>query len=229
MFFRIFSNQLVSFCIIFFLFIKFTYAGQLINTNLIEFSLSLQNQTTLFNFTNKNHQVEIDQLGVNWYEPFSETFQGGLEFGYLDVTQRDSSLTSAEFSSGEYYGILLRFLPINTSFATLRLNLNYRYNKTESINTAQNLEFMWGETLISSELEFHPFDKLGLLLAAEYQNLSGEQHDFGNVLQIVDFTTSKNAGYRLGIHFKPDPTANIGLQWITGYKEGVRIHFMRRF
>lgn len=227
--FRIFSNQLVSFCIIFFLLIKFTYAGQLINSNLIEFSLSLQNQKTHFNFPSKTHQVEFDQIGVNWYEPFSETFQGGLEFGYLDLLQRDNTLTSTQLSSGEYFGILLRFLPMNTSFATLAFNLNYRYNKTESINAAQSLEYLWGETMISSELEFHPFDSLGLLLAAEYQNLSGEQRDFGNVLQIVNFTTSKHVGYRLGIHFKPDPTANIGLQWITGYKKGLKIHFMRRF
>ena len=167
--------QYIFLCLLFFLPLKFINAAQLFNNNLIEFSLSVQNQTTHFDFPANTYQVKSDQVGISWYESFNKYFQGGLELGYVDMSQIDNPLASAQFSSGQYFGILLRFLPLDYPLASLTLNLNYRYNNTEAKSTNQNSEFAWHETLIFSEVEFRPFDKISLVLAAEYQDLAGEQ------------------------------------------------------
>lgn len=221
--------QFVFFCLISSLPIKFTHASQFTENNLIEFSLSLQNQTTYFKFPTKTQKVKSDQIGISWYESFSKTFQAGLEVGYLDVSQVDNSLSSAQFSSGEYLGILFRFLPIDHPFASLSLNINYRYSRTETINGIQNSELLWRETSFSGEVEVRPLDKWGLLLATEYQNLSGEQRDFSSFQKITPFSASEHSGYRIGISFKPYATADISLEWLTGYRKGHRILFKRRF
>lgn len=199
------------------------------NNRLIEFSLSIESHKTYFDFPTKVHEVETDQARIIWYESFTRSFHGGLEFGYIEIIQPDNPLPSAQVSSGEFFGILLRFKPIDYPIASLTLNLNYRYNKTESVNNFPKSEFIWHEALFVTELDLHPFKYFGLILAAEYQDLSGTQRDFNNLPQITNFTEEKNIGFRAGINFKPDPNADIRLEWLTGYRNGARINFVRRF
>ena len=97
------------------------------------------------------------------------------------------------------------------------------------MNNSQKSELIWHEALFIAELGLHPFKNFGLILAAEYQKLSGQQRDFNNLLQITNFESAKNLGFRAGINFKPDPSADIRLEWLTGYRKGARIHFVRRF
>ncbi|MCK5386135.1 MAG: hypothetical protein KAJ39_03055 [Gammaproteobacteria bacterium] len=221
--------QYIFLCLLFFLPLKFINAAQLFNNNLIEFSLSVQSQTTHFDFPAKAYQVKSDQVGISWYESFNKYFQAGLEVGFIDMSQIDNPLASAQFSSGQYFGILLRFLPLDYPLASLTLNLNYRYNNTEAKSSNQNSEFAWHETLFFSEVELRPFDKISLILAAEYQDLAGEQRDSGNISQISRFSASEHQGYRFGINFKPYPSADIRIEWLTGYRNGGRIYFKRRF
>jgi len=159
------------------------------NDNIVEFSLSLQNHQTQFNFTDKTLSVDTDQIAIRWYEFFTKNFYGGLEFGYLDLIQSNNLLSSSQLSSGEFIATSFRFIAIEKSLITLSFKLNYRYNKTDSINSAIKSEFLWHESVISTELEFHPFRHLGFLVAAEYQDLQGKQKEFSNVLKISRFTT----------------------------------------
>lgn len=230
--FRKNSFPFVFFCFFLFLPSLFTVAladHPYSDNHLIEFSLSIESHKTYFDFPTKVLEVDIDQASIIWYESFTRSFHGGLEFGYLDMIQRDNPLPSAQVSAGEFLGILLRFKPIDYSIASLTLNLNYRYNKTESATSFPKLKFIWHEVLFVAELDLHPFKNFGLILAAEYQNLSGQQRDFNNLPQITNFAEEKNLGFRAGINFKPDPNADIRLEWLTGYRKGARIHFVRRF
>ena len=230
--FRKNSFPFVYFCFLFFLPSLFTTVIAFTpysDNRLIEFSLSIESHKTYFDFPAKVHEVDIDKASIAWYESFTRTFNGGLEFGYLEMIQRDNPLPSAQISSGEFLGILLRFKPIDYSIASLTLKLNYRYNKTQSLSNSPKSEFIWHETLFITELNLHPFKNFGLILAAEYQNLSGQQRDFNNPTQITKFVEEKNLGFRAGLSFKPDPSADIRLEWLTGYRKGAKIHFVRRF
>ena len=224
-----YNAHFVYILIIFFLPIKFINAAQYGYTALTDFSLSLQNQKTNFISNIETYEVESDHVGIKWYEAFTKDFQGGLEYGYLDVSLNNTSQNSIQFGTGEYYGVLFRYRPIEYAIASLTLNLNYRYNQIENIGNNQTSKLIWRKTLFSGELEFRPFNKLGFLFTAEYQNLSAEQRDSGNFNQITYFNAAKNTGYRFGINIKPNPTAEIRLEWLTGYRKGGIIHFSRGF
>ena len=218
--------QCFFYFLLFFL-LNSTNASQRFDSNLVAYSLFLQNQTIDIEFPVAVQKIESDLIGINWYESFGKTFYGGLEFGYIDVTHSDNS--SSQFSSGEFIGVLLRFLPFEYSFASLAFDLNYRYHKTEVNNLNLTSEFLWHRTLFITELEIHAYKTVGFVLAAEYQNISGKQRTIGNVQAISPFSASKHLGYRFGIRFRPDPTAEISLEGLTGSRKGARITFKRGF
>lgn len=229
MIFKINSAQFIYIWPLLFFPLNIIQAAQHTDNSVTEFTLSLQNQTTYFDFPTQIYQVKSDLVGISGYTTFSKTFQGGFELGYIDMSQIDNPLSSAQFSSGQFFGLLLRFLPVDQAHVSIILNLNYRYNNTDSISTNQRSEFVWHESLFSSEVEIRTLDTLSLILAAEYLNLSGQQRDSGNINQVTPFTNSENLGYRFGIKFKPYPTADIGVEWRTGHTEGGRIYFRKNY
>lgn len=204
-------------------------ASQIISPNLLEFSLSLQNQTTDLKYSSNTYKTQTDYLGINWYEPFSQYFHAGLELGSIEMTQIDNPLTTAQFTSGEYIGLLLRFLPIETDSFSLMFNLNYRYNRTLGENTNHETQFVWNETLFVSELQYYPLRNLGLIFAAEYQRLDGEQRDLGTINQIIAFHESEQKNYRFGINFTSNNSGVVGLEWFNGFRRGSRLYFLRKF
>lgn len=204
-------------------------ASQIINPNLLEFSLSLQNHTTDLKFPSNTYKTQTDYLGINWYEPFSKYFHGGLELGSIEMTQINNSLATAKFTSGEYIGLLLRFIPVETDSFSLMLNLNYRYNRTLGEDANQETQFAWSEALFVSELQYYPLRNLGLIFAAEYQILDGEQRDLGATSQITTFQESEQQTYRFGINFTSNRSGVVGIEWFTGFKRGSRLYFLRKF
>ena len=221
--------QRLILCLLFFTPLKFISAAQLTNNDLVEFSLSIQNLTTDFKFPARNYQVEMDLLGISWYEYFNQYFHAGLEIGYIDMSQVENPLVSAQFSSGQFTGIRLRFLPIDQTYISLRLNLNYRYTKTEADGLSQNTEFAWHEKLFSTELELRPFNQVSLIVVAEYQDLSGEQRDSGDISQITQFNGFRQQSYQLVLNYEPYANADIGVEWLTGHRRGGGLYFRKRF
>lgn len=216
--------QPVALCLFFFL--SFTInAYPVLNDKLIEFSLSVQSQSSNFKFSTTTDKVKSDQIGISWYEPFSKYFQGGLEVGYIEMSQINNPVSSAQFTSGQYAGLLLRFLPIDEANLSLLLNLNYRYTRTE----AQTSQFAWHETVFSSEIQFHPVEQISLFLAVDYRLLSGEQRDSGAITQISPFSENQQEGYRFGLNFMPYRTGIIGVEWFSGFRDGGRLYFKRMF
>ena len=204
-------------------------ARRIVNNDLLEFSLSIEHQNTHFNFPSSHAKTSFDLLGINWYEPFSSSFHGGLEVGYLEMTQAENSVSSAKFSSGQYMGLLLRFLLIDNPHLTFDLNLNYRYNSSEGNTVGQRTEFAWYEGLFSAEMQFHLSENSQLLLAGEFHLLDGEQRDSGSINQITDFSETKQKGYRLGLNFKTNRKGVLGVEWLAGFRDGGRIYFRRYF
>lgn len=225
------KNKIQGFIASIFIFLPLTLvnAARITNDNALEFSLSASSQKTHFNFSSNTNEIRSDQFGINWYEAFSNNFHAGLELGYIEMSQLNNIITSAQFTSGEYAGLLLHFLPIKSPFFTLTLNLNYRYSLTEGKSTNQETRFVWNNTLLFSELQFQTTQHIGLILAVEYQFLDGEQRDSGNISQITLFKASKQQGYRFGINFHPDHSAIIRLEWLKGFRQGVQIYFTRKF
>ena len=204
--------------------------AQVNNSLLLEFALSIQDQTSDIKLGSSTvYKTRTNQLGINWYEPFNHYFHGGLEIGYLEMTQADNPLASAQFTSGEYAGLLLRFFPVVTDTLSLSLNLNYRYSQTRGSSTDQETEFAWYSTKLGTELEYRPTSQLGLILATELHALDGEQRDSGTVAKITEIAENEQESLRFGINFKSSRNGVIGIEKITGFSNGTRLYFLRKF
>ena len=213
-----------------FIFLPLFYSNTVpaVDSRLVEFSLYSVDQNTSLNFSSNNYETKYQQLGFNWYESFSSYFRAGLELGYINVTQSENLLSSAQYTSGEYIGLLLRFLPIEKDFASLIVNLDYRYHQTKGSSTNQETELVWSETTLSSELQFHITENSSVFVAAEYQILDGRQHDSGNINQTRSFNNLNHQGYRAGIDFALSRSEHIQIEWQTGFRNGVQLYFTRK-
>lgn len=205
------------------------HAANSINNYSLEFSLSISNQSTYFDFSSTTYKTRSEQLGINWYEPFSRYFHAGLEFGYIDMSQKDNSVASAQFSSGQYAGLLFKFLPVENEHLSLTLNFNYRFNRTQGEVGNQKTQFSWNENLLFAELQYFPTNNVSILFASEYQLIDGEQQDSGTINQITSFKENKQQGHRIGLNFTSNRTGMIGVEWSTGFSRGTRLYFSRKF
>jgi len=208
---------------------NFTHAAYPTNDNLIEFSLALSNSDTHFNFYSNTYKTNLKTWGITWHESFNDYFHAGLELGSTEMSQTDNNITSAQYTSGEYAGLLLRFVPIHTAAFGITFNLNYRHNRTEGESTDQLTEFTWNETLLEGQVHFQPIKYIRIFWAADYQLLSGEQRDTGTITNITSFKESEEHGYRYGINFITNRTGTIGIEQFTGFSSGTRLYFSRKF
>ncbi len=198
-------------------------------SRLLDFSLSIQSQSSKTVSPVGTNKINIDQLGINWYEHFSHYFHAGLEVGYIEMTQANNPVISAQYTSGQFAGLLLRFTPVKKTNFSLLLDLNYRYNRTEGNSNSQQTQFSWDETTLSAEFQYRPGNTVGLYAAAEYLKLSGEQRDSGTITQLQDFSEKEQQGYRFGLQLVPYQGGIIGLERFSGYRNGGRIYFRRQF
>lgn len=171
----------------------------------------------------------MQRVGIHWYEPFNNRFQGGLEIGYIDILQTQNPQTSAQVSSGQYLGLLLRFLLVNKSKLALNINLNYRYNRTDGVSTLQDTKFIWYEGLLSNELQYKTTEKTTLSLAAEYQTINGRLQTNETSPAIKTFKIKNPYGVKVALKYKLSSTEVIGFDWVNGYKTGGKLYFGRIF
>lgn len=204
-------------------------AARVINNNLLEFSLALSKSDTYLKFFSTPYKTSFRKWGINWYESFSDYFHAGLELGDIEMNMIDNPLPSSQYTSGEYAGILLRFLPISTPTFSLTFNLNYRYNQTQGESSNQLTEFTWDETVLLSQVNFLPIDNIRLFLGADYQVVSGEQHDSGSVTKITSFKENEQYGYHFGLDFITNRTGTVGVEWFSGFNSGTKLYFSRKF
>jgi len=180
-------------------------------------------------FTDKSYLTSMQRIGIHWYETFSDSFQGGLEVGYLDMLQAQNPQLSAQISAGEYAGLLFRFLLINKNAFAFNINLNYRYSRSKGISEQQKSEFIWHESLLVSDLQYKISNKTKLSLAAEYQLVDGSLRSSTSNPAVKTFKTQHPYGVRFGLKYKLSQTEVIGFDWLNGYQTGGKIYFGRNF
>jgi len=180
-------------------------------------------------FTDVNYLANLHRIGIHWYESFSNSFQGGLELGYLDMLQASNPQISAQASVGEYAGLLFRFLLINKNAFAFNINLNYRYNRSKGTSAQQESKFSWHESLIVNELQYKVSNKMNLSLAAEYRMIDGSLRTTTADSMLQTFNTQNPYGVRYGLKYKLSQTEVIGFDWSDGNQSGGKIYFGRSF
>ena len=149
--------------------------------------------------------------------------------GYLEMLQATNPQNSAKNTSGEYAGLLFRFMPVRNKNYAINFNINYRYNRSKGSDNTQTTSFTWHEALASGEIHVYATKKLKLSLAADYQRVDGEKRDTGIIYQTNTFSESKKQGLRYGLYFTLRPTEVIKVEWSNGYNEGLQLYFSRQF
>ena len=180
-------------------------------------------------FTDRSYLSSVHRIGIHWYETFSDSFQAGLEVGYLELLQAQNPQLSAQVSTGEYAGLLFRFLLINKDPFAFNIKLNYRYNRTKNTREQPESEFVWSESLLVNELHYKITDKTKLSLAAEYQLTDGSLRSTTSTSTLKTFNTQNSYGVRLGLKYRLSQTEVIGFDWLDGYQTGGKIYFGRSF
>lgn len=226
---RFLKNKGLCFLIGLFIFLPFsqTKAAHLSNNYSLEFSLVLSSTESQFNYGSSTYDTRFKKWGINWYEPFFDYFQAGLEIGNIEMTQ--SVKPSSQYTTGEYAGVLLRLLPFTSPMFSLSFDLNYRYNSTLGESTNQLTEFIWDEVMFTGQLFFHPMKNVWLYMGADHQAIKGEQRDSGVTNRISTFKESEQKGYRIGIDFIINHTGTVGIERLTGFNSGTRLYFSRKF
>lgn len=195
----------------------------------LDFSLSVQRQSSKIELPSGTHNVSTNQLGIRWHEPFNDYFNAGLEVGYNEMTQVSNPVSSAQFTSGEYVGILLRFKPLQTNQLELELDLNYRYNQSRGSSINQQTQFTWDESIFSARLHYWPAKTVGLFVGADYFAVTGTQRDSGTVSQVQTFSENEQQGFSFGLQFIPYSGGIVGIESHSGYRSGGKIYFQRSF
>lgn len=225
------KNKRLCFLIGLFIFLPFSQAkaARISNNNSLEFSLVLSSIESQFNYSFSTYDTRFKKWGINWYEPFTDYFHAGLEVGNIEMSQPVNPLTSSQYTTGEYAGVLLRLLPLTTPIFSLSFDLNYRYNSTQGGSTNQLTEFIWDETRYTSQLYFQPIKSIQLHLAADHQVIKGEQRDSGTTNKVSSFKGSEKNSYRFGVDFIINRTGTVGIERLTGFNNGTRLYFSRKF
>ncbi len=197
---------------------------------LIEYSLSVGSQTSDMAFqSGTSYQSKTNHIGIAWYESFNAYFSGGLEFGYLEMSQIENNLASAQFTTGQFAGLRFRFIPLKHSLLSLRVFLNYRYNLTRGVTSNQESQFIWSELSFSNQVDFHITHSIDLFLAVDYQLLDGTLKNTGILNQASSFKGGESQNMRLGTKIMVNPNGEIRLEYSNGFADGVSIHFIRLF
>jgi hypothetical protein len=174
-------------------------------------------------------ETKVSRLGIGWSEQLAPYLSGGIQAGYLDISQASNPIEAGKVLDGHYFGINLKTTPVDLELLQLQFNLDYIYNSAESVTTDQTVEFVWHNTVLTTQLDLNLLSRLTLILGGKLSWVDGEERTTGNTTQVISFSEKERGGYYAGFDFATDPSGNITLLWEGGTQSGISIFFRRRF
>lgn len=201
----------------------FNYQGR------VDFNVHLQSVSSDWHYDNNKRRSRIGRAGFGWSETLNSYLSGGLLLGYLDLSQADNPVNAGQFSSGYYSGLQLDGMIIDADYLSLKLNLSFLYNSTQNYDGDQRINNVWMQSQATLAAKIPFGERIGIRLAANIYNISGEQRNSGPVSGVNRFSDDISTGYSAGIDVVVDRGASIGFDWLAGNREGGRIYFRRRF
>ena len=198
-------------------------------SQLLDFSLSISDTRETWLLNNNSSNTRIRAYGISWFEDFTAAIDGGIEVGRMEMIQLDAALASANYSAGEYAGLVARFRLIENPYFSWALKAAYRYSSTLGTANSQESRFSWTQARAGSTFLLRPLKNTGFFLSVDYYIMSGEQRDTGTVTQITTIREAQRLTYRGGVHFYTPPQGRVSLEWLEGFRQGFVIHFQRSF
>lgn len=196
---------------------------------LLSFTLHYENSKTGLNYSGTTRETSFNSLALSWYEPFQEYFHAGLEVGGFEMIQRSNPLISAQFTKGEYAGVIFRFIPYDGDLLRLNFDVGYRYSRSIGETTSQQTEFNWHHRYASFDGILRLFPKNELVLTINERILKGDQVNRGTVNSSIDFAESQSRGYAMSWQFFNRSRGKVSLTLSDGYQQSTSIRFSQGF
>jgi len=180
-------------------------------------------------YSGMQRETRLSRLGVLWYEKLSPAIIGGVELGYLEFTQYSNPIPAGQTGSGEYIGLNLSFLFVETAHFDLLTRLDYRYNDARHSLDGQKLNWDWHEGRIGIYSIFKFSPAFSLSLGASAIAIDGREAASGTITEAQPFKADEPFSGHLGLDLGLDHAGTIGIEIDTGSLRGGRLSFQRIF
>jgi hypothetical protein len=195
----------------------------------LDVSLAIFQDTFDFNYSGDIRETKFNGLAVAWTEPLAPTILGGIELGYLEISQYSNPIPAGQTGSGDFLGLNLSFLMIDTPRYRLLTRLGYRYSETRHTVEGQAVQLDWNQGLIELEGSMQYSENLTMTLSVGAIAIDGREDAQGDITASQPFRSDQtvlgHAGLKLGL----DPDSYIGIQVDMGAMWGGQIIFGRFF
>jgi hypothetical protein len=195
----------------------------------LDVGLELAKHTTDFNYSGDVRETRLTRLGLSWNEKLAESIRGGIELGYIEFTQYSNPIAAGQTGSGEYLGLHLSFIMVESRHFDLLTRLDYRYHALRHSTDDQTMDWDWheGRAGIYSNLRFT--DNLALFLGASALTIDGREVASGTVNQAQPFKADTPNSGHVGLNLGLDHAGTIGIEIDVGSVRGGRLSFRQIF
>lgn len=182
-----------------------------------------------WDYSGNLRETRLSQLDVAWQERLAPAIRGGIELGYLELTQYSNPIPVGQTGSGGYLGLNLSFLIISTADFELYTRLGYRYSEVSKSATDQSVDWDWHQGQIGLYSKFRLTESFRLLLGASALAIDGRERAEGTVTSAQPFKAAEPLSGHIGLQLGLDHTGTIGIKIDSGSLRGGRITFQRIF
>ena len=184
---------------------------------------------TDFNYSSAIRETRLTRLGVVWYENLTPAIRGGVELGYLEFTQYSNPIPAGQTGGGEYIGLNLSFVLVNTARFELLTRFAYRYNDIRHKIDDQSVDSDWHEGRIGLYTKFKFSDSVAMSLGASGTAIDGREAATGPTTQAQPFDANEAISGHFGLQLGLDHAGTIGIEIDIGALQGGRLSFQRVF
>lgn len=198
-------------------------------TNGLNVGIEFGQNKTDFDYSGEIRETRLTRLGVVWFENLTPAILGGVELGYLEFTQYSNPIPAGQTGSGEYIGINLSFLLVNSQHFELLTRFAYRYNDVRHKIDDQSVDTDWHEGRMGLHTKFKFSDSVAMSLGASAFAIDGREATSGPITQAQPFKANEAISGHFGLQLGLDHAGTIGIEIDIGALQGGRLTFQRIF
>jgi len=195
----------------------------------MDVSFAILQDTIDFNYSGDIRETKFNGLRVAWVEPLAPTILGGIELGYLEISQYSNPIPAGQTGSGEFLGINLSFLMMDNPRYRLLTRLGYRYSEARHTVEGQAVQWDWNQGVIELEGTMHYSERLSITLSVGAIAINGREEAQGDIANAQPFRSDQTVLGHAGVQLGLDHDSYIGIQVDMGAMWGGQIIFGRFF
>ena len=195
----------------------------------LDVGVSLYQDNIDLNYSGNLRETRLTNLEVSWIELLAPSIYGGIELGYLELTQYSNPIPTGQTGGGGYLGLNLAFLVLDSQHFQLLTRLGYRYSEASHHSEGQSIDWDWHQGLIGLDGKLSFSDRFAITLGVSAIAIDGRELAEGTVNQAQPFKADQPLSGHLGLHLGLDPDSTIGIQVDAGSLRGGRLTIRRIF